>query len=55
MFSALPPKADINSRGLEVRFVPKNGHAGLFDHLVGAAQQRDWSGDPECVLGPEVE
>jgi hypothetical protein len=43
LMSALPPKADIAGRRLDVRFVPKadscsaaNQQRVLFDHLVGA-------------------
>jgi hypothetical protein len=40
--SALPPKADIDQYGRDVRFVPKADILtatadALFDHLVGAA------------------
>jgi hypothetical protein len=40
LMSALPPKADIAERRLDVRFVPKADSRtaakdGLFDHLVG--------------------
>ena len=43
--SALPPKADMVRRGGNVRFVPKANICGaakfrLFDHLVGAGEQR---------------
>jgi hypothetical protein len=38
--SALPPKADIAGRRLDVRFVPKADiEPLLFDHLVGAQQE----------------
>ena len=42
--SALPPKADMDRQGRDVRFVPKAdilrcGTALLFDHLVGAGEQ----------------
>ena len=34
--SALPPKADMDEWGCDVRFVPKADiHSLLFDHLVG--------------------
>jgi hypothetical protein len=37
--SALPPKADIGGRELDVRFVPKADIAQtLLDHLVGASE-----------------
>jgi hypothetical protein len=43
--SALPPKADIARRQLDVRFVPFPGSCtaandSLFDHLVGARDKR---------------
>jgi hypothetical protein len=38
--SALPPKADIAERDGNVRFVPKADISQLFDHLVGAREQR---------------
>jgi hypothetical protein len=44
--SALPPKADIHRRELDIRFVPKSEQSarqqkigGLFDHLVSAKQK----------------
>jgi hypothetical protein len=37
--SALPPKADIGRRQLDVRFVPKTDMAQLFDHFVGVQQE----------------
>jgi hypothetical protein len=36
--SALPPKADIGERYLDVRLVPIADLAALFDHLVGLAE-----------------
>src|SRR6516162_4039690 len=44
--SALPPKADIERHNWHIRFVPKAAKRTaakkpLFDHLVGAAEQRD--------------
>jgi hypothetical protein len=32
--SALPPKADMDQHGRDVRFVPKADIPVLFDHLV---------------------
>ena len=34
VMSALPPKADIDHHGRDVRFVPKADIPVLFDHLV---------------------
>jgi hypothetical protein len=31
----LGSKPDIEARPSDVRFTPKSGHCGLFDHLVG--------------------
>ena len=50
--SALPPKADIGTQSRNVRFVPKadkvrRSKMALFDHLVGADEQRRRHGDPE--------
>jgi hypothetical protein len=38
--SVLPPKADIDQPGCDVRFVPKADIRGLFDQLVGAGKKR---------------
>jgi hypothetical protein len=46
--SALPPKADIDHDGGNVRFVPKADIAALFDHFVGATKQREWNRKAEC-------
>src|SRR5215216_1751420 len=27
----------------------------LFDHLVGAGEQRGWNGNPEYLRGPEID
>src|SRR6516164_6478263 len=48
--SALPPKADITQTNWHVRFVPKATYAvqqypTLFDHLVGAREQRRRHGE----------
>jgi len=29
--------------------------AGLFDHLVGAAEERDWNGDAERLCRFEID
>ena len=34
LMSALPPKADMDQHGRDVRFVPKADIPVLFDHLV---------------------
>jgi hypothetical protein len=45
--SALPPKADICSAPANVRFVPIADIATLFDHLIGAQQERFRDRKPE--------
>jgi hypothetical protein len=37
--SALPPKADIKKRIVDVRFVPKGTLTTLFNHLVGVTRE----------------
>jgi hypothetical protein len=54
--SALPPKADIGRRQLDVRFVPKADSCAaailsLVDHSVGAPKQRKRYGKTECLRG----
>jgi hypothetical protein len=50
--SALPPKADIVQRQGDVRFGPqaavsRRSKLQLFDHLVGAAKERQRDGEAE--------
>jgi hypothetical protein len=40
LMSALPPKADIAERSLDVRFVPKADMRDLFNHHVSASNER---------------
>ena len=60
--SALPPKADMCSATRDVRFVPiadmcsawhvrlaNSGHRALFDHLVGACEQRGGTVRPSAL------
>jgi hypothetical protein len=42
VMSALPPKADMCSARDHVRYGPIADIARLFDHLVGAGEQRRW-------------
>ena len=57
--SALRPKADIQSSGWDVRFVPKANSCSaakslLFDHVVGAAEQRLGNCKAEHLGGLEI-
>ena len=58
--SALPPKADIGGVSTDVRFVPKadilrcGKKTSLFDHLVGASEERRRHGEAERLGGPEI-
>jgi hypothetical protein len=58
--SAAPPKADVNSTPWLRRFVPAANICTAakqqsFDHLVGAAQQRDREREAECPGGLQVD
>jgi len=59
--SALPPKADIAGRQLDVCFVPKADilHCGrnwhLFDHLVGGGKQRRRDGQTKRLRSLEID
>jgi len=58
--SALPPKADIGTQRWHVRFVPKADICGaakfrLFDHLVGARDQRRGYGKSERLRGLKID
>src|SRR6516165_2068662 len=58
--SALPPKADIGTQSRNVRFVPKaavsnRSKKALFDHLVGAGEQRGRHSEAEGVGALEVD
>jgi hypothetical protein len=48
--SALPPKADIAERDLDVRFVPK-ADIRLFNHLVCKCEKIGRNGDAERLGG----
>jgi len=54
--SALPPKADIGTQPLDVRFVPKADIGrSLFDHLVGGGDQRLWDHQTKRLRGLEID
>jgi hypothetical protein len=63
--SALPPKADIGGRHLDVRFVPGTDSctaancapqiATLLNHLVGALLELERNVDADCLCGLEVD
>jgi hypothetical protein len=53
--SALLPKADICSALAHVRFVPEADITVLFDHLVGAREERGWDSEAERFRGLEVD
>ena len=57
--SAIPPKADIDGRSPDVRFVPKadilrRGRPALFGDLVGKAEQLVGNGEAKRLGGLEV-
>ena len=53
--SALPPKADMCSALADVRYVPIADIGRLFDHFVGASEQRWWYCKAERLGGLEVD
>ena len=53
--SALPPKADIGSTYLNVRFVPKADIGTLFDHLAGFDEQRRRHRQSERLGGLQID
>ena len=50
--SALPPKADIGSAQVHVRFVPIADIAKLVDYLVGGGYEAMRNGETESFGGP---
>ena len=54
MFSASLSNSDI-ARGTRLVKGARNGSRGLFDHLVGEREQRQWHFDAERLRGVEVE
>jgi hypothetical protein len=60
VMSALPPKADMEQRGRNVRFVPKADSCSaakglLFDYFVDTAKQGNRHCDAECLRCLEVD
>ena len=67
--SALPPKADMCSALVHVRFVPiadidgdsrmsalcHTRHRQLLNHFIGAGEKRRWQGQPERLCGLAVD
>ena len=56
VMSALPPKADIGTQSVNVRFVPgadkvHRGKGSLLDHLVGTKDKRLGKGDTDRFCG----
>ena len=45
VMSALPPKADLDQYGRDVRFVPKADFVELLDDFVGDREQLSWDID----------
>jgi hypothetical protein len=52
--SALPPKAKVCGAIADVRFGPKADITFLFDHLIGAGEQRDGYLYPDRLGGLEI-
>ena len=53
VMSALPPKADIDQSGCDVRFVPTAGGLWIAERFLGAALQADGeTGSP--LYGPQA-
>src|SRR5262249_62204843 len=54
--TVLPPKAEVHPRSCYVAQVPKaavsnrSKTVALFDHLIGAGEQRRWHFEAECAL-----
>src|SRR5712664_3381681 len=53
--SALPPTADIPESGCDVRKVPLPEVVNLFDHLIGAGEQRRWHFEAELFRSLEID
>src|SRR6516225_1224399 len=53
--SALPPKADMDQHGCDVRLVPKANIGSLFDYLVCNAQQSRRNDEPEHPSGRTID
>src|SRR5262249_8740202 len=53
--SALPPKADMDQSGCDVRFVPKADIHDLVGHLVGAFKNIMWDAQANGFGGPQID
>src|SRR5262245_36313529 len=53
--SALPPKADMCSATRDVRYGPKADIGYLFDHFVGAGEQRWRHGETKRLGGLKID
>jgi hypothetical protein len=53
--SAFPPLAAELRTSLEVRFVPTPEVAGLFNHLIGAKQNRLGNGETGSLRGLQID
>ena len=49
------PESGLNSDIWPCLFRAKNRHGPLFDHLVGAGEERRWNGEAEGLGGLEVD
>ena len=60
LMSALPPKADMDQHGRDVRFVPKADSRGatktsLFDHFIGGREELRGDCKADCVGGLDID
>src|SRR6516164_10264640 len=55
LMSALPPKADMDRHGSDVRFVPKADIKRLLNHLVGAGKDSRWNCESQSLRGLKID